>query len=147
MARKAWADLSENQRKRYIRAGVTPEQHAAGVNLSAARGHARTPERPERATRNPDKYAGYLERRSDLVERVKSLKARIWGDRLQYKRGQESRKAVDVNPITNGPLDRKLAYRFLKMSTDEAERMVSRVARAIAADQHDMDDWAFLFYH
>lgn len=39
MARKSWDQLSENYRKRLIRKGITPQQHAAGVSLKKARGH------------------------------------------------------------------------------------------------------------
>lgn len=147
MATRDWGRLTPAYRARLERRGITRSSYEAGVSLSAARGHAATPERPERASRNPDKYRDYLGRKADLIERVKQRKERLWGDRLQYGRGAHSRRSVDTNPLTGMPTDTVFMRRFLKMSTDEAERIVSRVAQAVARDDHELDDWAFLFYH
>lgn len=58
--RKGWDTLSSPVRRRYERAGITRAQYQSGASLSTARGHGRTPERPERAERAPDKYRDYL---------------------------------------------------------------------------------------
>lgn len=52
MARRAgWTNLSDSQRKRYQRAGISRADYDAGVNLQSARGQGierrRTEERPE----------------------------------------------------------------------------------------------------
>lgn len=61
-ARKGWANLSTAQRRRYDRAGITERAYASGASLTAARGHATTPERPARAERHPERYSSYLSR-------------------------------------------------------------------------------------
>lgn len=61
--RRAWESLSEPYRLRLQRKGVTEELYGSGASLKAARGHAVTPERPQRAFRNPDIYSDYLRRR------------------------------------------------------------------------------------
>ncbi len=59
-SRKGWGSLSQSTRSRYERAGITESSYASGVSLSAARGHSNTPERPERAESQPDRYRKYL---------------------------------------------------------------------------------------
>ena len=73
MARN-WDNLSTSYRGRLERAGITREMYQAGVSVTAARGHSRTPERPQRAftpreQANP-RYSGYRMRRSDLLNRT-----------------------------------------------------------------------------
>ncbi len=58
-----WDALSANYRRRLGRAGISQRDYEAGVNLSAARGHARTPERPQVAVRNPARYPEYVRKR------------------------------------------------------------------------------------
>lgn len=64
MARaRKWDSLSPKYRGRLSRAGVTKSQYEAGANLSAARGHAHTPEHPREAAKRPERYKDYLEKR------------------------------------------------------------------------------------
>lgn len=63
MARRAWDTLSESYRKRLKGAGVTRRQYESGKSLAKARGHARTPEHPERARKHPEKYREYIKKR------------------------------------------------------------------------------------
>lgn len=58
----AWDGLKPATRRRYERNGVTRASYVRGDSLSAARGHARTPERPERAAKHPERYTAYLNR-------------------------------------------------------------------------------------
>lgn len=64
-----WDALSEGQRKRYLRNGITKAQYVRGEPLSAARGHSATPEHrlePTKATpQQKQKYSRYLARQSD----------------------------------------------------------------------------------
>ena len=62
MARRAWDQLSGAYRRRLERAGVEEADYRAGGSLTAARGHGSTPERPERAARDPGRYVTYLTR-------------------------------------------------------------------------------------
>jgi hypothetical protein len=58
--RRDWTSLSESTRRRYERAGINQTFYELGVPLQHARGHARTPEHPERVSRDPQRYRGYL---------------------------------------------------------------------------------------
>jgi len=57
-------------RSRLERGGIGRAFYEAGVPVSTARGHAVTPERPERAERKPDSYRGYLRRRGTGMRMV-----------------------------------------------------------------------------
>lgn len=63
-ARMAWADLSDNYRKRLIAKGITPQQHAAGIPLKVARGHPTPAGIGEKAYANLRKLATGLEWRA-----------------------------------------------------------------------------------
>lgn len=62
MSRKGWNLLSPGVRSRYERAGVSRGEYESGTSLAAARGHGKTPERPSRAKKSPNRYRGYLQR-------------------------------------------------------------------------------------
>lgn len=63
MARRTWDLLSANYRRRLERNGVTRSAYESGASLSGARGHAKTPERPERARKHPEQYPEYTRKR------------------------------------------------------------------------------------
>jgi hypothetical protein len=61
MAReRVFANLARSTQIRYERAGIGREQYESGVSLAKARGHAKTPEHPTDAVRNPERYRDYL---------------------------------------------------------------------------------------
>jgi hypothetical protein len=62
MARKAWGALSGAYRARLERAGIDRAAYERGVSLKAARGHARSPERPRQAARALERYPDYVRR-------------------------------------------------------------------------------------
>ena len=74
MARRGWDDLSDTYRGRLERGGISRTGYERGESLSGARGHATTPERPERAESKPE-YQSYRELRQAIVD----LKQAIWG--------------------------------------------------------------------
>ncbi|MBB5156607.1 hypothetical protein BJ970_004141 [Saccharopolyspora phatthalungensis] len=53
-------------RRRLERKGFTRESHAAGQSQKEARGHGNTPERPDQARRDPERYKKYLQARRTL---------------------------------------------------------------------------------
>lgn len=61
--RKGWDQLSPDYRKRLGRAGVSQRDYEVGNPIKAARGHARTPERPRQAVKRPQDFPEYLEKR------------------------------------------------------------------------------------
>ncbi len=68
---QAWKVLKPATRQRYQKAGITRSDYLRGASLSAARGHSQTPERPERAANNPQRYSRY-NRRGGKTMRVVS---------------------------------------------------------------------------
>lgn len=76
--RRDWEALSESYRRRLERGGITRSAYESGASLSAARGHAKTPEKPERVAKNPGKYADYTKRKA-------APKTRSDSDRLARK--------------------------------------------------------------
>lgn len=95
--RKSWESLSPSYRSRLERSGISAESYSQGVSLKAARGHATTPERPERAFRHPDVYGQYLRRRvasgKPVPENmIPSPKPRIISDAI----GWPGRESIDV---------------------------------------------------
>lgn len=72
--RKTWSKLAPSTQRRYRRywekRGLSQSQIRDRYNrgtlpLTEARGHAATPERPERALRQPTKYEQYIRRREE----------------------------------------------------------------------------------
>lgn len=135
--RKAWQALSDTYRRRLTNAGITPKQYSEGKSLSAARGHAKTPEHPERATRNPAKFPEYLSKRSDEMRQLIARKERVFGDRIKYRaRSSERHARTNPQPSTGGKVNQSYVRRFLRMTEDQ-----------ILLIDWSNDEWGFLFYH
>ena len=136
MARSSWESLSPAYRARLERGGITRQDYLSGVSLSGARGHAKTPERPERAEKHPERYREYLGERQRLEREVQARKQGIFGESHKFRLNRSS-KNVRKNPITGNrvPLsDLRMAaiaeeWQWLEWLDDDKER------------------WAFLFYH
>lgn len=104
MARRAWESLSPSYRARLERGGITPESYSQGVPLKGARGHAATPERPERAFRHPDLYPQYLRRRVARGDRIPPDMLRpMVPRRISDGVGWPGRDSVDVWMFTRSP--------------------------------------------
>lgn len=146
-ARKPWDELSPAYRARLSRKGITEGNYntpAADALRQAARGHAKTPERPSRASRNPTRYADYVRARTTIIRQVEARKAQIFGSGY-YNANRASRH---IQALPGGPNEGRgaslvLMRRFLTMTSDEAHAWASRAARNIDED----GDWSFLFYH
>jgi hypothetical protein len=61
---RSWESLSPKYRERLSRNGIDKAAYESGTPVTAARGHARTPERPERAARNPARYPEYTAKKA-----------------------------------------------------------------------------------
>lgn len=123
------------------RRGVTEENYATpeGAALrQAARGHAKTPESPSRAKKNPERYREYLHRKQDLYEQVIAKKERLFSTRIKY-RANRAINNVTAMPVTGGGTRApKMSYlrRFLAMTEDD-----------IVDVDWSNDEWHFIFYH
>lgn len=122
MARRGWESLTPAYRQRLTRAGVTRAQYERGESLQAARGHAGTPERPERAVRHPGQYGDYLARRDRMVRRFMARKERLFSDVHKFNVRRAAQNAL-VNPITGQAPTMQFMTRFLKMSAADVDRI------------------------
>jgi hypothetical protein len=108
-----------------------------GATRADARGHRATPERPERASRNPEKYSDYIGRRAALEREVQALKTEIFS-RSDKWRADRSQRHVKENPVTHKVPSMAAMQRFVDEGSDlfDAEDF----------DWND-DEWDFLRYH
>lgn len=131
MATRSWEGLSIDYRGRLARGGITKTDYESGMKLIKARGHGKTPERPERADLHPERYPEYNAKRQVLARQV--LEKKI--DTLPVRNQERARKYIEKNPVTERPPS--MAY-----------------MRAYLRDDFDIDsidwndhEWAFLYYH
>jgi hypothetical protein len=137
-ARKSWDEYTPDYRKRLERHGITKQNYrdpSASAKRQTARSHAKTPEHPERAKRNPERYKEYLSLRADETRQVIARKDRLFGDRVKFN-SKHSEKYVMINPKTEKPPDINYMRRFLRMTDEEIESI----------DWRD-DEWSFIYYH
>src|SRR5690349_17310855 len=134
--RKPWASLSQDYRDRLAHKGITPEMHAAGESIRAARGHARTPEHPQEAEKNPEKFKDYFGERRKLVLQVARRKAQLFGESHKFNR-KRSQDIVNMGwQGNNVPSNAKLRW-------------------AIEASEYELldeiesgdEEYSFLWYH
>ena len=91
--------MSAGYRKRLQSAGITKRAYESGASLEKARGHGETPERPERAAKNPTKYAKYTAKKQKLIDQVQKFKEQKWSHRPKWNKGR-SEAAVKKDPGT-----------------------------------------------
>ena len=119
---KQWGQLSASYRDRlargFQRQGLSRTQVRGRYNrgtlgpVTAARGHARTPERPERATRWPERYREYIAKRETVQaqpprqpsKRVQAL-THIRTKLAHYYKYNDATVVANVNAMTDTELD------------------------------------------
>lgn len=79
-----WHQLKPEYRERLERKGITPEAHAAGASLRAARGHEHTPERPGQY--NPQQFPSYATERRRLIAQLQAKKERVFGESRRWSK-------------------------------------------------------------
>jgi len=139
---KSWENLSTDYRARLQRAGITKRDYESRspelmAKRQAARGHKNTPEHPERAARNPDKFGIYIQTRNELEQSVLARKARLFKDRVRYNAGRSKLNVAKYRPTV--PQMR----RFLAAN----ERDIDDFIESILVDGRLPDEWSFLGYH
>lgn len=154
MARKGWDQLSNNYRDRLTKAGVTREQYNTGGSLEKARGHERTPEHPERAESQPDKYRDYLNRANALVNDIQRLKRDIFQAGGGFN---NSRSRASIRKDVNGRVRPLSALRRIrdalesgKEAAQEIRRREGKVSSFVWSDVFpdlEDEDMSALYYH
>lgn len=133
---KTWGELSGTYRGRLERGGISQREYESGRSLAAARGHARTPERPERAMTSPGRYKDYLDRRTSLERDVIAKKRELFESSPRFN-AKRSARAIHEGPKTGKPAKMAAMQRFMDADFDE-------LYDEIVADDNE---WDFLFYH
>jgi len=93
MASRNWDALSSDYRHRLERNGISRADYESGVAVTKARGHEKTPERPERVREGSVKYQEYAQRRKDLIKDVLDYKRHLWGDQPKWNE-KNARKII-----------------------------------------------------
>lgn len=144
MPRRSWDSLSGSYRARLERGGVSRSDYESGASLSKARGHAKTPEHPSDAGRNPERYRDYLRERQRpetggggttdrdvLKRRAKENAHRVLGDAME--------------------LNRDFVFRNISRMTDEQLRRTARLSadqwRNLARNAKPGSYGSLLWYH
>lgn len=150
MARKTWSSLSDGYRNRLERNGVTREQYESGASLEKARGHGATPEHPERAESNKEKYKDYLGNRDRLITKIQQIKRELFGDRSKWN-ARNSRRNIAVEASTGKIRSISDLVKILDMAQEAQQEAQGRdeffeAWDNIFADEEPNDREAF-FYH
>jgi hypothetical protein len=135
MAQRVWSSLGASQQKRYLAHGITREAYEAGVPLTAARGHASTPERPSKASEQDERYRRYFAARNQAIATIDDYKRDKWGDRDKFDAAKSHKHTIQT---LKGKL-RSLAS-------------LNKIARMVEDDEwddieSDDDDKSALYYN
>jgi hypothetical protein len=134
--RQPWGSLSPSYRDRLSKAGITPQMHAAGESIRAARGHEHTPEHPQEGIKDATRFRDWFATRQALVRRVAKRKERLFGDSHKWN-GRKNYGLVNKGADGAHPPSIAMLRWALDASDDEwIEALESRD-----------DDYSFLFYH
>jgi hypothetical protein len=159
MARRTWNLLSANYRRRLERAGINRQRYDAGESLSKARGHAKTPERPERALKRPDRYPEYIRKRtrtgpSDTKRGIRDrVRVKFHGELLPWLEGQFM---PEIRRPTWNPNTERTDVRLSGARNPETGELwnYDAMRRFLSMDFADFNDipwtdldWSFLWYH
>lgn len=134
--RKPWASLSPAYRDRLARKGITPEMHAAGESIRAARGHAHTPEHPREAEVKPNRFPEYRMVRRSLVNKVARKKSQLFGSDHKFN----AKRSADI--INMGWDSQHVPSNVdLQWAIDATE---DEIMEAITSGD---EEYSFLWYH
>jgi hypothetical protein len=125
-ARKGWDSLSAGYRKRLERSGISKRDYQNGVSLSRARGHEKTPERPERAYKgkNAARYGEYREKRRQKRPVGKWIKSDWVSSAIDHTRNQLSHlRYYNHNTVINNAEKKTISQlqRTVTMTTEDLQ--------------------------
>jgi hypothetical protein len=115
-----WNSLTWRYKQRLESFGITRERYLAGDSLAPARGHARTPEHPERFYKHPERYEDYTPKR-DLTQFMgpagielvfRNVHAKILSGIASFDIGRFDVTAVWERIAAASPETRSLMYRY-----------------------------------
>lgn len=125
-----------------MRHGIGPAEHAAGVKLTASRGHADTPEHPERKGKS-DSYlrrAVIRKKEKDYAHRIALNKIGIAVGASPFN-GEGSRIAVERADLSNDMVRRAMqSYLDNDLDVDDISDDLWRLP-------YEANIYSFLYYH
>lgn len=124
MARKGWDALSPGYRSRLEKAGISKADYTRGESIQAARGHARTPERPRQAAAFPQ----YQSERNRLSRKVLEKKQAFFGGSPKWNPKRAARRFKEDPPSM---IELRRWERFTREEMIDAIREDSRAATYI----------------
>jgi len=143
--RRVWSALSQSYQTRLLRNGITQQAYESGASVTAARGHKETPEHPEDAIRNPDKYKNYRKRLKALQQEVNRRKEEIWGNRHKWNDRRAKENVLRGTPPDFKKPGIKALKKAMEASDEQWEVYVAQTGHG--EDSGIQDDWSFLYYH
>lgn len=140
-----WDRLSPAYKQRLLNHGYTLQDYLTGASRQSARGHARTPERPERAARNPARFPEYVAKR---VTDYSNLRQRILSKAEPYIRMNAPRR-FDIGEVEfNVDHASPDTLRLMDSITMEEWFVYASVAAGGTRDekQRILSGWEFAYY-
>ncbi len=160
MAVRNWDTLSDTYRRRLERAGVTRRAYERGASLEKARGHSQTPEHPERAIRNQEKYRRYLikhQRQGGQVGGWSGLRIAVFNRMVRELFPYlEQRFQPEIRRPTFRWSYQNIYERLGNPRNPETGELWNKTLMRRFLDMHDTDfdqinwrdpEWSFLWYH
>lgn len=136
--RTGWDGRSPAYRRRLERNGISQAQWEAGISLSKARGHSKTPEHPKDIVRSsrPERFKEYVEQRHNisggLLERQQWARAfvanfdRQMGSSLKYNRIRLRERTQITDPENSNYIRTDELIKGAKANKSEIEAMASQ---------------------
>jgi hypothetical protein len=145
MARnRNWDSLSPSYRSRLARSGISRGDYESGASLESARGHKSTPEHPERAESNAQRYSDYLRNRNRVITEIQQIKEQLFSGRPKWNRASSLRYIkVDADTGKTRTLDQLRGIRDRAM--ERLENDYSEFEEIFAEDLEP--DRASFYYH
>lgn len=134
---RKWQTLSPAYRQRLERGGITRAAYESGAPVTAARGHAKTPERPARALKNPGKYPEYTTKNAAKTEEQKTKAALARQLKKIGARYGIADEILDAIPVA----DRANFIAGWKLANDDYKRKLKQSGNRIAYDQNGGSDF------
>lgn len=115
MASRNWNNLSDSYRSRLERNGISRSDYESGASLDKVRGHGATPEHPERAESNPERYKDYLGTRNQLINDIQRAKRELFDASGKFNNAH-SKKYIKVDSASGHVRTKQQLQEILKIA-------------------------------
>jgi hypothetical protein len=115
-----WDSLAGSTRERYEKSGIGRTAYESGASLSAARGHATTPEHPGAGAGRPQ-YQGYYTLRSEITQLKKELFGRVGKWSVTEMKGKTRAHLTKARDYLREMKDNRMSWDEMKLMYPELE--------------------------